>query len=280
MEKQYGPAYARNRGVEVAKGNILFFLDSDVKIYPDTIDKIVNIFNEDPNTSALFGSYDDQPEALNFISQYKNLFHHYIHQTSKEEAVTFWTGCGAIRKEVFAQMGGFNETYTRPSIEDIELGNRLYHAGHRIRLVNSIQVTHLKKWTFGTLLLSDIFDRALPWTYLIVSHRTLPKDLNLRTSARLSTIVIFLSVLMILASLIWPHTLWTMALFVPFLLLLNADLYYFFIRKRDWGFAIRTIPLHWLYFLYSGLAFGLSLCWYFTLNILKKNKIIHRKNYD
>ena len=57
----------------------------------------------------MFGSYDDTPEAPDFISQYRNLLHHYTHQRAKREAKTFWTGCGAVRKEVFSELKGFDE---------------------------------------------------------------------------------------------------------------------------------------------------------------------------
>jgi hypothetical protein len=60
----------------------------------------------EPDLVALFGSYDDAPAATNFLSQYKNLLHHYMHQTAREEASTFWGACGAIRREVSLAVGG------------------------------------------------------------------------------------------------------------------------------------------------------------------------------
>ena len=44
-----------------------------------------------------FGSYDDTPTDRGFVSRYKNLLHHYVHQTARREASTFWTGLGAVR---------------------------------------------------------------------------------------------------------------------------------------------------------------------------------------
>ena len=110
----------------------------------DTIARIRRRFEMDPRLDALIGSYDDEPASAGFASQYKNLLHHFVHQHGREEAATFWTGCGAIRREVFAAAGGFDESYTRPCIEDIELGHRLRQRGRRIVLDPALQVKHLK----------------------------------------------------------------------------------------------------------------------------------------
>ena len=48
-------------------------------------------------------------------------------------------------------------------------------------------------------------------------------------------------------------------IFSLMLLYLNRPLYDFFRRKRGFWFALKTIPWHWLYFFYSGLAFAVGL---------------------
>ena len=82
------------------------------------------------------------------------------------------------------------QKYPRPSIEDIELGVRLGAAGHRILVNKDIQVKHLKRWTLLNLLKTDIFDRGIPWTLLILQQRSLPNDLNLNRSQRWSTMLL------------------------------------------------------------------------------------------
>lgn len=122
------------------------------------------LFSRELDLAALIGSYDDAPGATNFLSQYRNLLHHYVHQTGNEEASTFWGACGAVRREVFLAMGGFDESYRQASIEDIELGYRLKRAGLKILLCKALQVKHLKRWEAGSLLKADFCYRALPWT--------------------------------------------------------------------------------------------------------------------
>jgi glycosyltransferase involved in cell wall biosynthesis len=187
----FGPGYARNRGAEIASGEIVCFIDSDVVVHSDTLGRIARTLERLPEYAGLFGSYDEHPGAGDFLSQYKNLVHHFVHQQSKQDAGTFWSGCGAMRRDIFLQMGGFDaKKYPRPSIEDIDLGCRMRRAGYKIYVDRDVQAAHLKKWTLKGWMKTDIFDRAIPWTRLIMSQRNLPNDLNLTNSQRLSALLV------------------------------------------------------------------------------------------
>lgn len=254
-----GPARARNLGARKARGDILFFTDADVTLPPDVIERVAAAFQEAPEVAALFGSYDDAPGEDNLLSQYKNLLHHYVHQTSKPEASTFWTGCGAIRREIFLEMDGFDgETYRYPSIEDIDLGYRLKKAGYRIRLIKEIQVKHWKRWEVISLLKADFFYRAIPWTRLLLKEKRFVNDLNINTASRVSVVSVYLLIASLIATLWNPWFLSPSVGFMLLLLLVNRDLYRFFTEKRGIGFTLKTIPWHWLYFFYSGLAFAIG----------------------
>ncbi len=251
-----GPARARNHGARAAEGTILLFIDSDVIAAPDTIGKVAAIFRERPDTAAVFGSYDDAPGAPNFLSQYKNLLHHFVHQTGREEAFTFWAGCGAIRRDIFLALEGFDESYRYPSIEDIELGYRLKRAGHRILLRKELQVKHLKRWSARSLLKADLFHRAIPWSELILRHGRLSNDLNLRPSSRLSGVLAW-ALAFCLAAAPWKFGFFAAAAaFAVALTALNLELYRFFYRKRGLAFTLRAVPWHWFYYLYSSAAFA------------------------
>jgi glycosyltransferase involved in cell wall biosynthesis len=253
-----GPARARNLGARAAKGDILFFFDADVAIPQDAVSRVAAAFQDNPELAALFGSYDDDPFESNFLSQYKNLFHHYVHQNAKADASTFWSGCGAVRREIFLAMGGFEENYRRPAIEDIELGYRLRNAGHRIRLLKALQVKHLKRWEILSLLKADFKYRALPWTDLILKEGHFTDDLNTTYSSRLSVIYTFLLLASFFGAFWLPLLLILALACMGGLLLLNQDLYLFFRQKRGICFAVKTIPWHWAYFFYSGLAFAMG----------------------
>ncbi|MFB8793865.1 MAG: glycosyltransferase family 2 protein [Microcoleus sp.] len=253
-----GPARARNLGAQAAKGDILFFVDADVAVCPEAVGYAISVFKNNPYLAAAIGSYDDAPGDPGFLSQYRNLMHHYVHQTGNEEASTFWGACGLMRREIFLLMGGFNESYRRPSIEDIELGYRLKQAGYRIRLCKTLQVKHLKRWEAISLLRADFFYRALPWTELIWRDRKLNNDLNLQVSSRVSIVLTYAMLLSFLGTWWSLGALILASLLAVPLVVINAPLYAFFWRKHGMIFAIKTIPWHWLYYFYSGLAFAIG----------------------
>lgn len=273
-----GPAVGRNFGASAARGDVLVFIDADVAVHPDTLGLIAKYMEEQPAIAALFGSYDDDPPKRGLITRYKNLQHHYVHQHGQREASTFWAGCGAIRRDLFLAMGGFDESYARPSIEDIELGVRLRRAGHRIRLCPDVQVAHLKRWTLTRWLRADIVDRAIPWTRLILSSARMPSDLNLDTRSRMSALIAWLLVAFILIA-FWVPWAWITALAsVLLLVLLNADLYRFFVRRGGFGFAVVAFGLHTLYYLYSSLVFGALAAWHIVQKAVGAGTTVETSN--
>jgi glycosyltransferase involved in cell wall biosynthesis len=251
-----GPAFARNRGAEVAKGEILFFIDADVYCHPQTLVQVSAAFTADADLAAVIGSYDDAPPAANFLSRYKNLTHHYVHQNSSPEASTFWTGCGAIKREIFLKLGGFDESYRTPSIEDIELGYRLRAKGYRIALCKQLVVKHAKRWTLASLLRSDILDRAIPWTVLQLTYGGIVNDLNVSRPQRAASAFTCLALLLCTLG-FWNQ--WFLVGAVIGLLPVigwNHKLYRFYYEHGGTRFCLRAVAMHWLYYIYSTIAFG------------------------
>ncbi len=250
-----GPAAARNAGVRQASSQILVFLDADVLAPPQTIRALVGPLMEDGNLDAIFGSYDSAPLDPSLVSQYRNLLHHFVHQTSRRNAVTFWAGCGAVRRQSFETAGGFEEEKSPGAIEDIELGHRMRALGMQIRLQPSIQVKHLKKWTLLRMVHTDIFLRGIPWMRLLFKENRMPGelgDLNLKLSSFLSVSLVWLSACFLLLSFWFPRFIYVVFSALGLVLVMNLAIYRFFRRIRGLRFALMVIPLHMLYYFCSG----------------------------
>lgn len=257
----HGPAYARNRGFEVSRGEIVMFFDSDVVVHQDTVRRFAELLTQRPEIGAVFGAYDDAPTDRGFMSQYRNLLHHYTHQRNPGEVETFWAGAGAVRRDVFHEAGMYDEWhFARPQIEDIELGARIRAIGARILLSPDIQVTHLKRWTFAGVVRTDLRDRGIPWARLLAHRKAMitTTSLNLRWTEKFNTALVWLG-LVLMGAALWTHS-WRVlgvALLCPLVAtLMNLPLLRFFLRVRGFLFMLRVIPVHLLYYLLNGISFG------------------------
>ncbi|MFH0944590.1 MAG: glycosyltransferase [Planctomycetota bacterium] len=264
MDRSRGPAYARNRAAQIAQGELLMFVDADVVVHDDTLSRAVDCFEQDPGLTAVIGSYDDLPGDPSFCSQYKNMFHHWVHQSSGEEGFTFWSGCGMVRRDPFLALGGFNEGYPRPSIEDIEFGFRLRLAGHRIRLEKQMLATHLKHWTFFNLVMTDVFRRGVPWIALMLRDRFAARDLNLSSESQYGTVLTYaMATCLIAAPLVGgalaPALLGAAAACLLLMVWMHRRFYRFFLEKKGLAFIFGVLPMHLLFFLYSGLCIPLGM---------------------
>jgi GT2 family glycosyltransferase len=182
-----GPAAARNQGAREATGDVLVFVDSDVVVHRDAFQRVRRAFAADRSLTALFGSYDDAPGGDGVVSGFRDLLHHHVHHQSAGPAATFWAGLGAIRRDAYLAVGGFDaDRYPTPSIEDIELGTRLSAAGARIELDPTLLCTHLKEWTLYRMIRTDALARGAPWVALLLRERSVSTALNLGWRHRLS----------------------------------------------------------------------------------------------
>lgn len=190
---QGGAARARNDGVQVARAEIIVFVDADVTVNPEAVRGLIAHLESDAD--AVFGAYEvmPPPAARNRVTIYKNLLHHYTHLQNAGPATTFWSGFGGVRRDVLVAVSGFDTAVTNgATVEDIHLGYRLSQAGYRVLLDPTLQVQHHKKYTLRGLLKSDIASRAIPWTRIMLQLREFSPTLNLDRRARASTVVALL----------------------------------------------------------------------------------------
>ena len=261
LGQRKGPAAARNAAAREATGDILLFMDADTAVHSDTLSRLARKFEKDPDLDAVMGSYDQQPVAPGRVSRFRNLLHSFVHHRSQRQSVTFWAGCGAVRAARFWALGGFDERFPSPSIEDVEFGLRLHEAGGRIELDREIQVTHYKAWTFASMVQTDLFARAIPWASLL--HRyPMPLDLNFTLRDRMSGTLVAVAWIVTLIALIHGGVWWLAPLLcVAPIAILNWPLFRFLARAGSWRESLLSFPLLLTYLstCVAGLIAGLAL---------------------
>jgi len=223
--------------------------------------RVAEQFERSPDLGALFGSYDSSPSSHRVVSRWRNLLHHWVHQRSDPEATTFWAGCGAFRRSTFVSLGGFDEGFEAPSVEDIELGYRATLAGCRIRLDASLLVRHHKVWSLRDVIRTDILRRAAPWTELLFTRRQLRTDLNLRAGDRFALLATWAALgFGLLVPWLGAQAALACSMAAGLALLPDASFFAFLFKTGGIRLAVAAMPLQLLHRLCSGIGLGLGLC--------------------
>jgi glycosyltransferase involved in cell wall biosynthesis len=135
-----GVAVARNLGAAHARGDILFFLDSDVALEPDAVAKAVEVLQSDPGVGAVCGNY--QPEPLirgSLVKEYRNLFHHYYWLAAEGSADFLVPALFAMWRRVWTEVGPFSEHLLQT--EAASIAQRITDR-YEIRLTSAIRGRH------------------------------------------------------------------------------------------------------------------------------------------
>jgi glycosyltransferase involved in cell wall biosynthesis len=248
LDESGGAAAARNTGVaaQAADVDVILFVDADVVAHPDVRKRVLAHFTEEPDLDALFGSYDDAPAHRGLVSQYRNLLHHYVHTHATRHPASFWTGLGAVRRATWLRVGGFDPA--QRMMEDIEFGRRLARGGGKIRLDPQLQGKHLKAWSLVAMIRMDLFDRAIPWSRLMLRDGNLSGELNLSQEHRASALLAALTVAAFLASAFDLRALAVAAMALGAFLIINFDLLRLIARRSGLAGVIAAVPLHMLHY--------------------------------
>jgi glycosyltransferase involved in cell wall biosynthesis len=156
-----GPASSRNRGAEMATGDILAFTDSDCIPSAGWIRKAVAEFVEGVGlVCGPIEPFDAKPDD--------DFFTHQIHEVNREDGL-YPTANVFYRRDVFMSLGMFDETMREYSWgqpvggDDTEMGWRVRRAGYRSAFANGAVVFHQATAVSPrAYLLSSLAARILP----------------------------------------------------------------------------------------------------------------------
>ena len=264
LPENIGAARAKNRGAQVASGEILFFTDADVRVQPETLSYVVQDL-DDADVDGVVGLLGKTCPYDNFASQFKNLWMYFTYRRQPRRVGLFFTSAAAIRRSIFIQEGGFDTHYSGASItEDIEFGQRLLSRGYQIVLDQRLVVEHDKRYTAGEVLRTDLL-RARGLTQTFIRNRvrrgerahfaSVPWYFGAGVAALgMATLLTFLSLLTGRASPLLPAgavALASLVLNMPFLVALA--------RWRGLGFSMQSATFLLLDLYASGLGIALGI---------------------
>ena len=119
-----GPGVARNLGVQHAKGDIVFFIDADMTMYPDAIANAVRLLAGPEAYGAVFGVPDKVPLlAEGPVGQYRILQYHYWRKSAEGPVSGGFYALGAVTRAAFDRAGWFNPNLRQT--EEIDHAERL-----------------------------------------------------------------------------------------------------------------------------------------------------------
>jgi glycosyltransferase involved in cell wall biosynthesis len=238
-----GPARARNKGVKEAKGDIIFFLDSDVIVLDGTVREVKDYFQKNPSANCVIGICSTEPLNKGFVPKYMAMFE-YIHLigTPDNKVSVFGPRCGAIRKDFFMRIGGYNESYKGADVEDFELARKI-NKDDCIFLNRKIMVRH--QFANFKQILKIYFKRTVMWVHLFFKEKQLDNAGPTSPSNGIAAFCAFFSFLSLLFIPLCSFASYLFLLLIFVYLFSNLKWWNFMRKEAGLLFAIRALLLNY-----------------------------------
>ncbi|MFG2040017.1 glycosyltransferase family 2 protein [Dactylosporangium sp. NPDC048998] len=229
-----GPAAARNLGAQLASGDVLLFLDSDVELAPTVIERATALLAARPEAGAICGMLDDVPLKRDSLLQECRCLQAHYWRISSEGVVSFlFSAICAMRADVFAEMGPFDERLRET--EEVEYGQRL-STRYQVLLTSALSGRHRDEPRLWPLL-RKLFHRSRLRVPLYTRRRRFAKGFE--TSARIfSSVAATAAVLSVPVVLAGPFFALVPAVLLAVSIGCDAEMYRFVFRRRGIGFGL------------------------------------------
>ncbi|HDO25713.1 MAG TPA: glycosyltransferase family 2 protein, partial [Nitrospirae bacterium] len=242
LTENSGPGKARNMGVKTAHGDIIFFLDSDVTVTAGTIEEAADFFKSSPSVNCVIGVCEKEPLNSGFVPRYMALFE-YVHLKGSryDEVSVFAPRCGAIKKNLFEKIGGYNETYKGADVEDFELARRINRTD-RIILNRRMVVKH--QFANFRQAVKNYFKRAFMWVRLFIKEKRFDNAGPSVPSNGIAALSAFSALLSLVLTPFLDVMMYFFVFFMVVYLLANLKWLSFMYKEAGFAFTIKALFLN------------------------------------
>ncbi|MFH1663411.1 MAG: glycosyltransferase family 2 protein [archaeon] len=264
LEKNSGPAVARNLGAEKAKGNILVFVDVDAVLEKHVLERMIQDYEENPEVACVCGTFSKFSRGAGWVDKFRNLqifwWHNQDNLNKKFISIFMVTG-GSIKRKIFFEMNGFDTTYADADVEDYEMGHRIVKK-YKILLDKKIQFDHNHYRSPFWTLVKKLFKRSMMWVPLMLKRKSF--DSNYVTPNKgLGAIFAGLSFVSLILTFFCPVFAYVF-LFLFFIFILTDLKFYLFLFKEGGPlFLIYSIVIYYIFILAMSFGAGVGLISYF-----------------
>lgn len=177
-QENSGAAAARQRGVDIARGTIIVFLDDDMQIKPDFLE--MHLAEHDTPDTVVLGRL--RPDAAIAAMPLFERFYARVMAEQNDELVrgkplrghNIYTGNVSMPRELFVRAGGFDPAFR--ALEDEELGVRLEKAGARFVFADTAESIHGSDWTSMTKWMDRAYRDGVYQAKLAKKHPDMPES--------------------------------------------------------------------------------------------------------
>jgi len=237
-----GASKARNEGAGTSKGELLFFIDADCLLQPDTLSKAVAAYRREGNGLIIGGTYTCMPFDRKFFSIFQSVYIHYSETKNLNNPDYVATHAMLITKKLFLESGGFDEQFM-PILEDVEFSHRMKKRGSRLLIDENILVQHIFNFNLMKSMANGIRKSKFWSIYSIKNKDLLANSGTASLEFKFNVVSCFISILLVLCGIIlkqWPLVLLALLLYGSNLYL-NKDLFRAFHNAGGPFFAIRAL---------------------------------------
>lgn len=182
-ESNGGFSKAIASGVEAASGDLLYFLNSDIRVSEDFLDSVAGRFAEEDVFAVASMAYDN--DGVKVVGGRSGLHWRWMRLDVDRRAMATPAGVeagptlfasgghSAYRRDVFMKLGGFDEVFSPFYWEDVDLCMKAWKRGWRVLFEPESVVFHDHQSTIGGLYSRDAVQKIRMRNHFVLNWRNL-----------------------------------------------------------------------------------------------------------